>query len=612
MAERVKTTAEIRATPDAFKAACARAAVAFGRIAGVISVGFGLKETQGTFGDELAIVVFVSEKKPEQALASAERIPPLFEGYRTDVRAVPRRSPGACDNTSKYSTIQGGIQISNEGERIGNTIFRAFGTLGCIVRRRNHSGRENVYMLSNAHVMYAKGHGPGEAIAHPDPQNGSGLGPIMEGGAYRNVVWPPGTPAPSPLPDPANPDAAINHTNETFVDCAIARLDLDSCCGCTKDSTTFVESIIDLVTVTPPGAGRGDAVHASNRIADVRDVFNDVNFVGEVVTKVGRTTGRTQGRCVSVTVTVHIVDVFDTAVPPAQIFAYNCLEIVPEPLGTLDCKGNAWFAEEGDSGALVVDSQNRAVALLFGVPDPARVPPEPPNASCAAVHIVPVLDHLGICIPCAAGATGHGSSLATDGSGLAPVPLPPAQSTLQAGQIVFTADGGARVQPTAMAPAPMDEAQGRRMHALLEEFRGTRLGEPLSVVIDDVRRELGYLVRNVRPVKVVWGRHQGPAWLAHFLNHIAGHVTAIPQEITGVTRRALLTEMRTVLGVYGSNRLKHALDQHGDAVLSMLTFEGSDSLVDVVEWIRKREHAKDLEHAEDRARDESPAAEEVS
>lgn len=571
-----KTTAEIRAAPEAFKAAVARATESFGRIPGVVSVGFGLKQTAGVFGDELAIVVYVKEKKPASSLAPAERIPTSFEGYRTDVRVVLSHRPGACENTAKYTTIQGGIQIANAGEKIGDTIFREMGTLGCIVRRRNHSGRENVYMLSNAHVIYAKGRRAGDSIGHPDIQKGDNLGPIMEGAAYRNIVWPPGTPAPNPLPDPADPDSPLNHTNETFIDCAIARLDLDSCCGCTHDTTAFAESIIDLVNVTPPGAGRGDPVHASNRVTDVRDVFNDVNFVGEVVTKVGRTTGKTQGKCVGVTAPVRIIDVFDTANPPAKIFAYNCLEIVPEPPGTLDCKGNAYFGEQGDSGSLIVDAQRRAVGLLFGVPDPTTVPPPPPDSSCSAVHIVPVLDHLGICIPCAAGATGHGSSLATDGSGLAPIPLPVAQSTLTS-QISFLADGSA-------PPAP-------RMHALLDEFRATQLGGELSRVIDDVRREMGYLVRNVRPVKVVWGRHQGPAWLACFLNHVADHAPAIPQEIKGVTRRALLTNMRDVLSHYGSNTLRRALAEHGDLVLEMLTDPGCDDIADLVAWIQRRESA---------------------
>jgi hypothetical protein len=129
------------------------------------------------------------------------------------------------------------------------------------------------------------------------------------------------------------------------------------------------------------------------------------------------------------------------------------------------------------------------------------------------------------------------------------------------------------------------------MHALLDEFRATQLGGELSRVIDDVRREMGYLVRNVRPVKVVWGRHQGPAWLACFLNHVADHAPAIPQEIKGVTRRALLTNMRDVLSHYGSNTLRRALAEHGDLVLEMLTDPGCDDIADLVAWIQRRESA---------------------
>ena len=60
------------------------------------------------------------------------------------------------------------------------------------------------------------------------------------------------------------------------------------------------------------------------------------------------------------------------------------------------------------------------------------------------------------------------------------------------------------------------------------------------------------------------------------------------------------------MSIHGSNPLQRALAEHGDAVLAMLTFEGSDSLADIVAWIRERERA------EERARNESLAAEEVS
>lgn len=581
-----KTTAEILADQEAFKAAYVRATGAFMKIDGVVSVGYGLKQTAGEFGEIFAIVVFVHEKKPEDAVAPADRIPPVFEDYPTDVRVMPHRTVQVCDNAQKYSTIQGGMQICNPGASTGTGTSFSAGTLGCIVRRRNHSGRENVYMLSNAHVWYAGGHGAGDNALHPGP-NDQSLGPIQEGGAFRNTTWTPS----SALPPTVPPRAPLT----TFIDCAIARLDLDSCCGCTKDATAFSESIIDLVSATSTTAGRNDPANDANRIIDVHDVSDDLAFAaGSPVKKVGRTTGLTNGTCVGINHGFFVSDPFNPTGP--QVHALNCIEI-SVPNAQVFCSRTGYFSDKGDSGSVILDAQNRIIGLLTAGPDGTKTPPDPPGTTTFACHILPVLDHLGICVPCKAGAAsyGYGASLATDGSGLAPIPLPSTQSQLTS-QISFLADGASgRAQPTAMAPVPLDEAQGQRMHALLDEFRATQLGRPLYAVIDSLRRELGYLVRNVRPVKVVWGRHQGPAWLTHFLNHIAGHTATIPHEIKGITRHALLVQMREVLNAYGSNALRDALAEHGDVVLDMMTCEGCDSLADVVAWIQEREQAQLVE-----------------
>jgi hypothetical protein len=416
---------------------------------------------------------------------------------------------------------------------------------------------------------------------------------------FRNISWPPGN---APPADPDDP------TGRTFIDCAVARLELDSCCGCTEDTRHFAESIIDLVTVTPPGAERADPVHATNRITDVRDVMGDLDFerLKKPVKKVGRTTELTHGRCVAIMHGFFVADFFNPGNP--NIHAFNCIEIefTPTAAQPTNCKGRLSFSEEGDSGALVLDEDNKAIGIVTAGP-PLNAPAN--QMTSFACHIVPVLDSLGICIPCAPGATGHGSSLATDGSGLAPIPLPPVLSTLTS-QIGFTADGrGSQAPSTAMAPVPLSGEQGRRMHALLEEFRQTRLGQPLYAIIGRVRRELGSLVRNVRPVKVAWGRHQGPAWLAHVLNHIRGYAPTIPHEVKGVTRRAFLLKMREVLRIHGSNPLRRALDEYGDVVVEMLTFEGCDSVADVIAWIQRREREQDL----GRAGSKQPAeAEEVT
>jgi len=55
---------------------------------GVTHVSVGLKETGGRVTDQLAIRVYVDEKKPPGDLAPAERIPPEVDGVPTDVNLV--------------------------------------------------------------------------------------------------------------------------------------------------------------------------------------------------------------------------------------------------------------------------------------------------------------------------------------------------------------------------------------------------------------------------------------------------------------------------------------------------------------------------------------------
>src|SRR5690349_2357715 len=159
----VKGNEHIFSGQDAFLEAYERARQLFEAIDGVAGVGFGLKETGGRFTNDIGIIVFVREKLPDEDVPPRDRIPATFEGYRTDVRVVGEGAAEACDNTTKYDKIQGGIQIM--GRSGSNTQFQ--GTLGCIVKRRQDRGRENVYLLTNKHVLYSPGFGAGEDVYHP-------------------------------------------------------------------------------------------------------------------------------------------------------------------------------------------------------------------------------------------------------------------------------------------------------------------------------------------------------------------------------------------------------------------------------------------------------------
>jgi hypothetical protein len=555
MTEPTRDNAQIRNDQQAFMAAYERAKQAFGRIPGVLGVGFGHKQTGGQFSDDVCLIVFVGNKRVDADLDPAERIPPSFEGYRTDVRTPVRTVPGACDNDTEYSTIQGGIQIEADPGQSG--------TLGCIVRRRGDRGRENVYLLSNKHVLWAGSARDGSYVYHPHappapPSKASNsLGPVQEGEAYRVVT--------STVPDATGQPVS----DSFFIDCATARINIDcKCCGstCTKDDIAYGETVIDL------------QVNGVNTISDVRSVARDVSIViptgtpagptGPFVYKVGRTTGRTRGIVRSINATLHTVG--DPSVPGAPpMVGPNVIEIDFDPTSTsngVNCHGNPFFAEHGDSGSLVVDDAGRAIGLIQGVPDPSI----PGSASAAACHILPVLDHLGICIPTTTG-TSHGSSRATDGSGLAAV----AVGEVESGDPAISFAGGSAATAPSPVLMPVSDAERDHMFELRDRFRATPQGPELHELFARVRREVGYLVRNCRPVKVAWHRGEGPAFLAHTLNHLRGESASVPAEVAGVTREQLLTRMADVLTAHGSIPLREAIERHRDELLPILCSAGT-------------------------------------
>lgn len=575
-----KTNADVIADSRAFDAAHARAKKLFMTYPGVAGVAIGHKQTAGQYRDDIAIVVFVMEKRPEDDVPPAERIPPTFEGYPTDVRVVQTSHLHACDNSTQYTRIQGGIQISQKANQTTGAFEN--GTLACIVRKRNDVGRDNVYLLSNKHVLFQNNiSGPGDPIYHPfppvpatfqSPGPSQELGPIQPESYFGNEAF--------TREDPANPGVFL--IEQYFVDCALARLNIDSvCCDstCTADKIEYGETIVDPDTNT------------SSPIVDVNDIrFGqaaiDILLPGKRVFKIGRATGRTAGK-VHLTGVPHLVAAFPPLGTPA-FTAENTIEIEFDPTFqqngvpvTQNCKGHQWFSEQGDSGSLIVDDQGRAIGLISAGPGPG-FPNNAPDHSC---HIVPILDKLNICIPCTTG-TSHGSSRATDGSGLQRFVLPPTSSGLRSGQITFTS-AAAETLPGVVA-RPVSDEDAARMQRLLDEFLATPQGPDLRRVFADVRREIGYLIRNSKRVTIAWHQLHGPAFLAHVLNHLSGHADRVPHEVNGVSRRALFERMRSVLYTHGSTSLRAAIDRYGDELLAIVASPDCDTAQDALARLSSR------------------------
>jgi hypothetical protein len=461
---------------------------------------------------------------------------------------VPTTTPNACDNATEYSTIQGGIQIVSGVDRTTGHLDK--GTLGCVVRRRYDTGRENVYLLTNKHVIFRNGAKEEDYVYHPWPPNPDSskfadkgpsnvLEPIQRGAFYQDIEY---------TPNGGTKD-------QFFIDCAFARIDIDSrCCGsrCTKDTTHYGETIVDL------------ALNGADTITDVRSVIQDISILQKKVFKVGRTTGKTQGKVVGTATTVNTHDPTRPGNPAVTV--HNNIEIIFDPTSTgngLNCKNHGWFSDEGDSGSIVVDEQSRVIGLLSQGPQPG----DPNGSSSTACHILPILDNLGLCIPTTTG-TSHGSTKATDGSGLTPAVVP-GTSSIPDGQIVFT--DSAAAGPFGMpAPVPVSDEEERHMRTLLERLRKTRRGRGLHDLFGQVRREAGYLVRKHKLVKVAWNRNKGPAFMAHVLDHIKGNADRVPREVGGVSVVTLLTRMAEVLTAYGSNPLREAIETHRDEIAAML------------------------------------------
>ncbi|HWS73472.1 MAG TPA: hypothetical protein VN605_15280, partial [Thermoanaerobaculia bacterium] len=131
-----------------------RAFDAFRKLPGVHTVGLGRKEIAGHSGDDLAIRVFLSRKKPLTALDRSERIPPFYEGIPTDIveEAPPRLTVNGIAGTTdvirartdehRYRALRGGTQVQRKGKT-------AKGTMGCFATAGNR-----VFGLTNHHVVF--------------------------------------------------------------------------------------------------------------------------------------------------------------------------------------------------------------------------------------------------------------------------------------------------------------------------------------------------------------------------------------------------------------------------------------------------------------------------
>lgn len=457
------------------------------KIPGVAGVGFGLKEVAGRTTDELAFRVYVREKKPPAALGPGELIPAFYEGFPTDVLPVIEDEP--LQDLEQHDELVGGISILNK--------YGSPGTLGFFATINGEDGWDNVVMVSNHHVIAEGSPRPGDEIFQPKLL----LNDDNVTTRYADPLKP-------------NPVAKIhkigiedaypftfqgeNTEIQTFIDCATARLDIcvSSCCH-TNCGVSYRNEIPHL------------NVGGSNKIAGIaRITQSDIGTPKAIVYKVGRRTGRTKGK---------VVEAFGQRSGPGKVLVIE----------GLDKNGNfTHFADNGDSGAAIVNEQRQLVAILHG-----RSGLNPMNT--LACHIHPVLAYLEV-------------TPITEAN----PPVPPAGQARADLQGMF-AEGASQAIP------------------LRDRLVATPRGAAFYDLVLQHRLEVIELVNHCRPVTVAWHRAKGPAFLNRAIANARDPNVPIPRQIDGASREDLLERMREALLAHGSESLCEAIRLHGDRIVSL-------------------------------------------
>jgi len=460
------------------------------QIPGVVAVGFGLKEVGDELTERRALRVYVEAKKPLDELAPDEVIPDEVEGVPTDVVTISHGGPFGTQDTARHSPLLGGITITNM--KPTSTGGFGAGTLGCFATIDGVGGPDNVALLTNQHVL-AEGSGAvGDTVYQVSRSGG-----LIDGSSSIAETHNMGVQGPHPYTYPGESEAPY------YLDCASAKLNISISSWC--DCNCGVSYKNELREINIAGNSKLEGV------ARAQD--------GETVHKSGATTGGTTG-----TISDPLGSVmFGTP----EVLIDNVIIIVP-------VSPDPAFADHGDSGAALVNGQNKLIGLVFG-----GEPATGTNPETYACHIAPILDLMNV------------NPITTENP-----PVGPA--------------GHARSTRLARVGAPaMDELEDHTVD-LQERLRRTPVGATLYDAFLEHRSEVVDLVNRHRPVTIAWHRGKGPTYFAHFAENARHPGHPIPFEVEGVTRRDLIERMEEALLAHGSEPLRAAIAEHREQVLALI------------------------------------------
>jgi hypothetical protein len=462
---------ELRQRQNALLAVHDAAKAELMQIPGVIGVGIGLKQVGGKLTDQICFRVYVHAKKSAEELPAEEIIPAQIQGFPTDVLKVYNVRATAQfverRDQTEHRPLTGGVAISTKSVTQNQN---SYGTLGWFATKV--SDNSNV-VLTNKHVLW--GEPPPSGVSTDSDKLSQPLWEKKCCCEYHVV------------------GERLIGIKQDGLDCAIGRLNSEE---------------------TP-------ALHIGNRSTNVtlKVAGTDDAIVGVPVKKIGARSGFTEGVVIDIegatqgTIIAPNGDVIGPYVAGRQILVW------PADNETyIHENGKPAFANHGDSGAVLLDTDNKIVGLIWG-DDPTA--PGVSRSIGAANHIAAVLKALKD--------NGHEITLRIsppgNNAGIATGPKLPPRRTLY--DLVRESD------------------------TLLAELGRKH------------REEVAGLIDHCRPVTVAWHRHHGPAFAAAVNRNQRDPRFRIPHEINGVSRSEMLVAMARVLDEHGSFSLREDLREYG-------------------------------------------------
>jgi len=320
----------------------------------VLSVGLGLKQVKKSLINQLSIKVYVGIKMKQSDVPQANLIPAEIYGIKTDVLVLEKTELVSGDGTRP---LIGGIKIAAHEFSVNE------GTLGCIAKRKTG---EKV-MLSNEHVFGAiqfegdkingsKVYQPkySKTLTFTCNEVGATINALRENPVYRED------------------DSRLGESLEEhriYIDCAIAKINSDIGASNHIKNIGAVDGSDDMIFFTSanPNDWHVKKMGAQTGYTEgiITDIDKDLPADSQNPMEQFRTISiqAIPGKGVKQIKTLRFKEEdIDSVINAVAGFPVSVTKLTNDTLRFETER----FCDNGDSGSVILNAQNRVVALLYG------------------------------------------------------------------------------------------------------------------------------------------------------------------------------------------------------------------------------------------------------